>query len=136
YIRTGRVRWVYINFPVPSHPHAWIAAEAALCAGVVADGFWAMHDRLYEAQDEWSSAEDPAEHFTRYAREIDLPIERHEACMRRDDVAPTLIQDLMSATSAQIRGTPTFIIDGEQSIVGVHGFEEWQRLLDEALDGN
>ncbi|MFW6202252.1 MAG: DsbA family protein [Gemmatimonadota bacterium] len=136
YIRTGRVRWVYINFPVPSHRLAWVAAEAALCAGVVGDRFWAMHDRLYEAQDEWSGAEDPAAHFARYAREIDLPVERHEACMRRDDVAPTLIQDLMSAASAQIRGTPTFIIDGERSIVGVHGFDEWQRLLDEALDGN
>src|SRR2546430_17612454 len=33
YVRTGKVRWVFINLPLTSiHPNAVAAAEAAMCA--------------------------------------------------------------------------------------------------------
>ncbi|HEX9105734.1 MAG TPA: thioredoxin domain-containing protein, partial [Longimicrobiales bacterium] len=42
YIKPGRVQWVYVNMPLVIHPNAFQAAEAALCAGAVADRFWPM----------------------------------------------------------------------------------------------
>src|SRR6478735_1170872 len=45
FVKTGKVRLAYVNFPLQSHVHAWPAAEAAMCAG--AQGrFWPMHDAL------------------------------------------------------------------------------------------
>ncbi|HZB27283.1 MAG TPA: thioredoxin domain-containing protein, partial [Gemmatimonadales bacterium] len=50
YIRTGKVRWIFINFPLTSiHQHASAAAEVALCAARQ-QGFWRVHDLLFEHQ--------------------------------------------------------------------------------------
>ena len=47
------VRYVFRNFPLPSHPHAMTAAEAAESVAVHAGepAFWAMHAILFENQD-------------------------------------------------------------------------------------
>lgn len=135
YIQTGKVNWVFINYPIPSHPRAWAAAEAAVCAGAVADRFWAMHDRLYERQEEWSNSSDLAADLERYARDAEIPAGPMQGCMERDDLAPMLVRDLMSATSAGIEGTPTFFINQERTLVGMHGFDEWKTILDGMLAG-
>src|SRR3954452_15584930 len=49
YVKTGKVRLAYVNFPLQSHAHAWPAAEAAMCAGAQGK-FWAMHDPLFTTQ--------------------------------------------------------------------------------------
>src|SRR5262245_28018939 len=41
-----RVRFVYRNYPLPSHPHAIPAAEAAQCANEQGQ-FWPYHDKLF-----------------------------------------------------------------------------------------
>ena len=47
YIATGKVRWVFVNFPLTSiHPNAVAAAEVALCAAQQG-AFWQVHDLLY-----------------------------------------------------------------------------------------
>jgi len=48
YVDTGKVKFVYKDFPVPSsHPKSQIAAEAAQCAHDQ-DKFWEFHDLLFE----------------------------------------------------------------------------------------
>ena len=121
YVQTGKVQWVFVNLPLPSHPRAWSAAKAALCAGAVADRFWAIQGRLFEAQQEWSMAEDPFELFERYVTEADVPTEPYRRCM-------------LFASSARISGTPTFIIDREEVVVGYRSFEEWREILDARLE--
>src|SRR5439155_11418621 len=41
-----RIRFVYRNYPLPSHPNARPAAEAAQCANEQGK-FWAYHDKLF-----------------------------------------------------------------------------------------
>ncbi len=60
YIATGKVRWVFINFPLTSiHPNALAAAELAICAAQQ-DAFWRVHDLLYKYQDIWAPLKEPA----------------------------------------------------------------------------
>src|SRR5204863_2147972 len=54
YVKTGKVRLAYVNFPLGIHAHAFPAAEAAMCAGVQ-NKFWPMHDSLFAAQGRWES---------------------------------------------------------------------------------
>jgi len=133
YVQTGQVQWVFVNLPLPLHPRAWVAAEAALCAGGVADAFWAFHDRLFADQREWGNANDPEPLFLRYAEEAGIPTEPFRACLLADHVAPLLLKDVVFAASSRVSGTPTFIIEGGDTIVGLKSFDEWKELLDAAL---
>src|SRR5919198_6239726 len=59
FVKTGKVRWVFINLPLTSiHPNAMRAAEIAMCAARQ-DRFWQIHDALYEQQDSWAKLAQP-----------------------------------------------------------------------------
>lgn len=131
YIAPGHVQWVFVNLPMPSHANAWLAAEAALCAGGVADRFWTMHDRLFERGPEWTQAIDAAPVLARYARESGIPMEAFNACVAQDRVAPIILQDVIFGS--RVTGTPTFIVNNGQTIVGVKSFEHWKEVLDSLL---
>lgn len=133
YVKPGKVQWVFVNLPLVIHPNAFQAAEAALCAGATGDRFWAMHEKLYNAQGEWKDAADPETAFERYAHELGVPTAAFAACMRADRVWPVIMRDAMYAASAQIDGTPTYIIGNQVAAVGAKSFDEWKTILDKAL---
>lgn len=133
YVRTGRVQWVFVNLPLPNHRNAWAAAEAALCAGAAGDRFWQVHDRLFREQAQWTGQSDVRARLAQYARDAGVPSAAYARCVAEDQVAPLVIQDVLGASSAQISGTPAFIVNREQTIVGLKDFEEWGEILDAAL---
>jgi protein-disulfide isomerase len=131
YISTNRVQWVFVSLPMPSHTNAWIAHEAAACAGGVADGFWPMKDRIFQGQAEWSGAADPGAIMTRYARELGLPMDAWTACVQQDRVASLLLQDVIFGS--RVSGTPTFVVNNQHTVVGVKSFAEWREIIEAAL---
>jgi protein-disulfide isomerase len=136
YIAAGRVQWVFVNLPMPSHASAWIASEAALCAGAVSDRFWVMHDRLFVAGQEWISAVDPGAVLVRYAREAGVEMDAFRDCIAADRVAPLILQDVIFGS--RVTGTPTFVVNNrltnnQQTVVGLKSFEEWREVLESAL---
>jgi protein-disulfide isomerase len=137
YVVTGRIQWVFVNLPLHTHRLAWVAAEAALCAGASGGVFWPMHDRLFAEQSRWSRMDDPGAYFAGIARELGADVRQYEACVAQDRVAPLILEDFGSAVSAGITGTPTFIVmrgdEMVERLVGVRSVEEWSRILDAAL---
>jgi protein-disulfide isomerase len=131
YIRTNRVQWVFVSLPMPSHLNSWAAAEAALCAGAVANRFWALHDRLFESHAEWANATQPGPILARYAREAGVPMDAWSACVAEDRVAPLILQDVIFGS--RVTGTPTFVVNNQQTVVGVKTFAEWREILDGLL---
>ena len=136
YIATGRVQWVFVNLPMPSHARAWIATEAALCAGAVSNRFWVMHDRLFVAGEEWISADDPGAILARYAREAGVDMQPFSECVARDEVAALILQDVIFGS--RVTGTPTFVVNNrvtsrQQTVVGVKSFGEWREVLETTL---
>lgn len=113
YVETGRVRYVYHDFPLPSHANAVPSATAARCAGEQ-DRFWPMHDLLFSRQREWTTDRDPARRFAGYAGELGLDRGAFERCQGGDTYAAPLRQAATAATRAGIGGTPTFVVDGRQ----------------------
>jgi protein-disulfide isomerase len=131
YIRTNRVQWVFVPLPMPSHLNSWIAAEAALCAGAVANRFWAMHDRIFLSHAEWTASPDPGPIMAGYAREAGVPMDAFNACVAEDRTAPLILQDVIFGS--RVSGTPTFVVNNQQTVVGVKTFAEWREILDGLL---
>jgi protein-disulfide isomerase len=130
FVRTGKVRWIFVNLPLPSHDKAWIAHEAAVCAGAVSGRFWEMHDRIFENQKEWSEAADPAPVLARWAKDLGVAVQPFAQCTANDRVASLLLQDVIFAATSRVNGTPAFIVNNEQSVMGLKSFEEWKAILD------
>ena len=68
-----------------------------------------------------------------YARDAGVAADAYDACVMSDQVAQLLIQDMLFASAAGVTGTPTFIIDKKEMVVGFKTFEEWQGIIEKAL---
>jgi protein-disulfide isomerase len=135
YIRTGKVYFVYRDFPlVDIHPGALLAAHVAGCAAEQGS-FWPMHDRLYAgaAKHEWSSGSgEDFRTFLGYARDLQLDVGALQQCINSNQQAPRIAADYRAGGERGVRSTPTFLING-QPFIGARPYADWQRYLDSLL---
>ena len=138
YVKTGRVRYVFRNFPLEAiHKEALKAAEAANCAGEQGR-YWEMHDRLFANQGALAPAELPG-----HARALGLDAPRFQQCLDTQKYAAAIRQDMSEAQQAGVRGTPSFFIgltgpDGSsvravKVITGAHPYAAFKEALDSLL---
>lgn len=108
------VRFIYRHFPLTRiHSNAERAAQAAEAAG--AQGmFWEMHDVLFESQTNWSELNDPSDHFKQLAKNLKLDEARFATDYEAKSTKQAVDEDATGAQQAQLRGTPTIFINGEQ----------------------
>lgn len=134
YINTGKVRFVYRDYPLPSHLMALSFAEAAECAGDQ-DSYWEMHDMIFEEQDkigEGTIMSITVEELSEWADELDLDVEEFDACMDDHKYIDEIRKDLEDGEKAGVTGTPMFFINGE-IIRGALPFEAFKTVIDEKL---
>ncbi|MBN2194240.1 MAG: thioredoxin domain-containing protein [Polyangiaceae bacterium] len=92
--------------PEPFHPNACYYAGLAVCAGEQ-DKFWAANDHLYLHGRDEKPIEVPG-----FSAELGLDRQELEKCLA--DRAWSLIRpDLEDGIRLQLRGTPTFLVDGK-----------------------
>jgi len=121
----GKLRFVYRHFPRPEHPHARHAAEAAETAAAQGkDHFWAMHDMLFEHQQELDD-----DHLIAYAARIALDVERFREDMAHHRYLEHVHQDLESGVHSGVHGTPTFFINGERYAGAARASALYRELL-------
>ena len=110
-IKTGRLRWRYRDFPLKQHPHARLAAHSAACADEQGK-YWQQHDRIYQAQAEWSASGNAAPFFQKYAQATGLDLSRYDACMRAGKYAGRIQADYNSGVELGVSSTPTLLVNG------------------------
>jgi protein-disulfide isomerase len=122
---TGRVCFVFRNFPAANaHPHAQHAAEAAEAAGVQGK-FWEMHGLLLKHQD---ALED--NHLAHYAEILGLDAGRLMNEILAGVHTARVREDFRSGARGGVNGTPTFFINGER----YDGDLDLDELLDALLE--
>ncbi len=131
YVKTGKVRLAYVNFPLAIHAHAWPAAEAAMCAGAQ-NKFWAMHDSLFASQQRWQSVADPAAVFDSLALGIGVDRSQWRECVKSGKMRPIIQADHDRASQAGASATPSFMI-GDKLLTGATPLSEMQGYIDSAL---
>jgi protein-disulfide isomerase len=117
-------------YPIPRLLRGFQAAEAAFCAGALADrpGFLGMVDQLHRHQEAWRHLLDPTSMFEAYAANLDLPTQQFTSCLARDAMAPLIISDIRLAMEAGIPGTPTFVFNKTGEFTGDELFYDNQPM--------
>lgn len=130
-VDSGIARFVRYDFPIISgHPHAFLAARAARCAGEQ-DRYWEYHDVLYGRQPTWSSQRGaPTEEFLDYAELVGVTRGEFERCLRSDRYAEEVTRNLRLGESLGVAGTPTLMVNGQ--LVRVRDYNELEAHVLEA----
>ncbi len=104
YIDTGKVRFVYRDYPRSDQGVGIEAAVAARCAG--AQGrYWPMHDRLFGERGRLNSGS-----FKEYAKAIGLDQAAFGKCFDERQYLASIFQDRNEANRWGFHGTPGFIL--------------------------
>jgi len=131
FVKTGKVRLAYVNFPLGQHAHAGPAAEGAMCAGAQGK-FWEMHDALFTTQEKWASLPSSAAYFESLARTTGVDLPRWRQCVQSGKMRPWIQADHDRAERAGAASTPSFMI-GDQILVGAQPIENLRSAIDSAL---
>ena len=131
FVRTGKVRLAYINFPLAQHVHARPAAEGAMCAGAQGK-FWEMHDALFTSQTKWEGLPSSASFFDSLARSTGVDFARWRECVQSGKMRAWIQADHDRAEAAGAASTPSFMI-GDKILVGAQPIENLRSAIDSAL---
>ena len=121
-----QLRFVYRNFPLPNHPNARPAAEAAQCANDQGQ-FWAYHDRLFADQTKLANDDLKAS-----AAALGLDAGRFNACFDSHKYKARVDADTLAGNEAGVNGTPAFFVNG-RLLSGAQPYEEFKKVIDEEL---
>jgi protein-disulfide isomerase len=138
YVKTGRVRLVYHDFPISSlHPGALKAAEAALCAGDQ-QRYWEYHDALFQNQSSLEETE-----LVRRALTLKLDTAAFNRCLNSGQYSNAINQSLAEGERAGVDGTPLFFIGKvdpgttnvriARVIQGAKSYAEFKEIIEELL---
>lgn len=134
YIDTGKVRYVFMEFPLTSiHPQAQLASEAALCAHDQG-AYLEMHDLLFSRQDEWTGREDAGRIFKSYARDLDLDQTKFNQCLDGREHQAAVQADVQTGMRLGVNGTPAFFLNGH-FVSGAQPFALFQSGIERLLAG-
>jgi protein-disulfide isomerase len=114
----GNVRLIFHAFPLPMHPWARPAAEAALCAQQQGDTFfWALHDFMFEHQKEITpdTLQPKLAAVTKGFDHFDQG--QFATCLVDRKTAATVDEEIAFAQKNGINATPTVFINGRQTKV-------------------
>ncbi|WP_441289713.1 DsbA family protein [Sorangium sp. KYC3313] len=127
----GKVRVVYRHLPLPFHPEAQLAAEAAMeaLAQKGPAGFWKMHDLLLKAND--ASNLDRAA-LEQHAASLGLDPARFAKALDERTHRAAVEADAQTARSAGITGTPGFVING-YLVSGAQPLAKFKKVVRRAL---
>ncbi len=137
YIKSGKVKYFFRDLPERGHTNAWMAAQAARCAGEQGK-FWEMHDLLFATQAALAGLDLPT-----LAQGLGLDTEELRACIDHGRWAEAIQRSAAGARRLELYGTPAFLIgtvseDGNvvratKTVVGGASFEALKSALDELL---
>ncbi|MBA3761040.1 MAG: DsbA family protein [Gemmatimonadales bacterium] len=134
YITPGKVRWVFVNFPLTNlHDHAAAAGEVALCAGKQ-KAFWRVHDLLFKYQETWAPLKEPAPFFLSLADSAGLSKKALLACLQAPNAGQALKAEAEGSQRSGATSTPTFYIEGGL-MEGALPFDVFKRVLDSVYAG-
>lgn len=130
---TGKVNFVFRNFPLPQHTNAPVSSYAAEAAGLQGK-FWQMHDKIYETQNDWANSTDAKSIFIGYAKDLGLDVNKFSSDIDSAAVKNKVQSDTNDGNTIGINQTPTFFLNNRMlSLTGTAG--ELEQDVQNAING-
>jgi protein-disulfide isomerase len=139
YIDSGAIRYVVIDQPLPIHPDAPKAAEAAHCANDQGK-FVEMHDGMMAKQEALKD-------LSSYAKALNLNIGEFESCLNAGKYRDAVSGNMALAKELGMNGVPGFIIGtldakdsgkvtGISTVRGAVPLGNFQKEIEAAISAN
>lgn len=126
YVKTGKVRFVYRDFPLGMHQYAQKSAEAAECAGEQGK-YFEMYDKLFS-----EGVKGGVSSYKKYAKELSLDQVKFDSCLDSGQMAAEIKKDLLDGQKAGVTGTPAFFVNAKM-IKGAQPYSVFKTEIDAAL---
>lgn len=118
HVATGRLRYVFIEFPAERNlPASLAASNAALCAHDQGR-YWEMRERIYT-----HPMNVDADGFLRHAEQLGLDLARFGDCVATVPYDALIREHLALGQQLRVRGTPTFFVARASGDAGALHFE-------------
>ena len=121
-----KVKIVFKDFPLPNHPQAPKAAEAAHCAGEQGT-YWELHDHMFANQRALNVPE-----LKQYAATLGLDAAKFNQCLDSGKHAGLVAAGTAQGERMGVNSTPTLYING-RPLIGAQPFEAFKQIIDEEL---
>lgn len=133
FIDTGKIKFVYRDFPLNFHPAALPSAQGSECAREQGK-YWQFHDKIFQEQD---SKGEGTITFTitdlkQWAAKIGLNAGEFNSCLDSGKYTDEVQKDYNDGVKYGVSGTPTVFVNGK-SIVGAQPYEVFKAAIEEAL---
>ncbi len=125
----GKVRIVWRDRPLPMHPDAPLAAEAAreVLAQKGAAGFWTFHDTLFANQNALGRDE-----LLRYAAAQKVDVTTLTAALDTHKHQATIAAEQAAGDKVNVTGTPAFFVNG-YFVNGAQSYSKFRQAVEAAL---
>jgi len=134
YVRSGKVKVAYVNFPLGQHQNAMITAQAAMCASAQ-NKFWQYHDALFNSQSTWETMPQPRPVLDSLAKAVGVDVAAWGKCVDSKTMLPIIQADRDRLSQAGVQSTPSFLI-GDGILAGAQPIEAMRPALDSAIKKN
>lgn len=121
-----KVKIIFKDFPLPNHPQAPKAAEAAHCAGEQGK-YWELHDHMFANQRALNVPD-----LKQYAATLGLDAAKFNQCLDSGKHAGLVAAGTAQGERMGVNSTPTLYING-RPLIGAQPFEAFKQIIDEEL---
>ncbi len=138
YIDTGKVRFVYRDFPL--NQPSLTAAAISICRAYEFDednraqGYHDFVKTMYNTQNSWIFKEDYSEKLVSIAVLEGMDKDLAKKCAKDTQIYDQILQArIIAAKELEIQSTPTFFINGKR-VQGFVGYKKIKELIDYELN--
>jgi len=123
----GKVKFYFLDFPIPAHEKSKELAIAAECAGQQGK-YWSYYARLFRLETPVAD-----EQLYQLAEQQGLNVDAFRQCYLDRETESIVDEDIALGKYAGIYGTPTFFI-GNHTHVGPLSYKDFKKIVENELN--
>jgi len=126
YIDTGKVNYVYRDFPLNGHDSV-LAAEASYCAGDQGE-YWNYHNLVFINWAGENTGWININSLTKFAIQAGLDISEFNKCLNTNKYYQKVMDNESYAKKIGINATPSFLIFNDKELIRIIGAEQLDKF--------